>query len=63
MYVYDRWGTLLYESNNQQQGWNGEYKGSPAPIGTYVWMAVYDAGFGDAAGESKTAKGTVVLIR
>ncbi|MEM1119275.1 MAG: gliding motility-associated C-terminal domain-containing protein [Bacteroidota bacterium] len=43
--VFDRWGTLLYEANNfqindEQYGWNGEYRGQAMENGVYVFYAV-----------------------
>jgi gliding motility-associated-like protein len=36
--VYNRWGQLLYKTENQGVGWDGTYSGSKQPIETYVWM-------------------------
>lgn len=36
--VYNRWGQLLYKTENQGLGWDGTYNGSIQPIETYVWM-------------------------
>jgi len=35
--IYDRWGELVYKSNDINEGWNGAYKGKLLPIGTYVY--------------------------
>lgn len=42
--VYDRWGELVYEGkniplNDDREGWNGMYNGSPAAQGVYGWYA------------------------
>ncbi len=63
MYVYDRWGSLIFESNDLYQGWNGEFKGKPCPVGVYVWIASYESMAVDVPEERKTIKGSVVLIR
>lgn len=36
--VYNNWGELLFETNDQKVGWDGTYKGSPQPLGVYVWV-------------------------
>ncbi|MEM8909528.1 MAG: gliding motility-associated C-terminal domain-containing protein, partial [Bacteroidota bacterium] len=36
--VYNRWGTLLFESTDIEDGWDGTFKGSPQPSGVYVYM-------------------------
>jgi gliding motility-associated-like protein len=62
MLIYDRWGTFIYESNDIDQGWDGSINGSMAPLGAYVWMAIYDIRLDDGIYETKKIKGTVMLI-
>jgi gliding motility-associated-like protein len=47
MYVFDRWGEQIFESNSIDQRWDGTYKGVDSPIDTYVWKieAVEYSGF------------------
>ena len=35
--IFDRWGELLYESNDMGQGWNGVYQGRIVPVGVYTY--------------------------
>jgi len=35
--IYNRWGELIYESDDVNRGWNGFIKGSPAKQDVYVW--------------------------
>lgn len=40
--IFDRWGTLVFERNNfapnsEANGWDGNYRGQPAPLGVYVY--------------------------
>jgi gliding motility-associated-like protein len=35
--VYNNWGQLIFESNDQALGWDGTYNGIEQPIGVYVW--------------------------
>ncbi len=35
--VYDRQGTLLFETNRIEEGWDGKYRNQPLPNGLYVW--------------------------
>lgn len=37
MYIYDRWGELLFESNDDQYHWDGTYKGKQVQHGTYIY--------------------------
>jgi gliding motility-associated-like protein len=34
--IYNRWGELIYQSQNQHKGWDGMHQGKPVPQGTYV---------------------------
>ncbi len=45
--VYDRWGELVFETSDQNIGWNGTYKGAPLPPAVYVFYlkAVCGEGF------------------
>lgn len=58
-YVYDQWGELLYTSVNQNNGWDGTYKGKKEPVGVYVYYV--EAMMFD--GHQVNKKGTVTLIR
>lgn len=61
MKVYSRWGLLMYETqtSNLSEGWDGNYKGKPAPIETYVYAI--NVTFND--GSTRLFKGNVSLIR
>ena len=37
LYIYDRWGELLFESHDASIGWDGTYGGKIVQDGTYVW--------------------------
>jgi len=57
--VYNRWGQLLFETKEEQLGWNGLMKGLPQQTGAVVWM------FEGTGVDDKVyvKKGTTVLIR
>lgn len=57
--VYNRWGKLIFYTNQKGQGWNGTFNGIAQDPGTYVWMAS-GATF---TGEIIIRKGYAVLIR
>ncbi len=38
LYIYDRWGEELFESNDKNKGWDGIYKGKLVPNGVYVYL-------------------------
>jgi gliding motility-associated-like protein len=57
--VFDRWGQLVFTTTNVSQGWDGTYKGSALPAGTYVW----EVSASNTCSGPMFQKGTVLLIR
>lgn len=57
--IYNRWGKLMFETNNALNGWDGKYLGTPQPTAVYVWII---KGI-DITGKIIEQKGTVTLIR
>ncbi len=58
--IYNRWGQLLFESNDWKKRWDGKFKGSLQGTGTYVWMLTYT---NRDTGQKVLKKGTVTMIR
>jgi len=63
MFIYDRWGTLLFESNSMTDGWDGTFRGEPCPDGIYVWIVRSGGTNADEKYENSDMQGTVVLLR
>lgn len=57
--VFNRWGKLMYQTQDVTKGWNGTYAGVPQPAGVYVWII---KGL-DISQKTLELKGTVTLIR
>lgn len=38
--IYDRWGDIVFKTNDPKQGWSGTSGGINSPIDTYVYRAV-----------------------
>jgi gliding motility-associated-like protein len=57
--VYNRWGNLLFTTEDPNSGWDGRVKGVPQPVETYLWIA---EGV-DTNGKKVVQKGMVSLIR
>lgn len=57
--VYNRWGQLVFRATTLSECWNGEFKGQPQPIGTYVYTLKATTGSCGVV----VNKGTVTLIR
>lgn len=58
--VYNRIGQLVFETTDWTRRWDGNVKGQPADIGTYVWMLRYTM---KDTGKKIFRKGTATLIR
>ena len=58
--VYNRMGQLVFNTTDIAKGWDGIVNGSPAEVGTYVWMA-QGVDYKGVIHQPQT--GTVVLIR
>jgi len=42
LYIFNRWGELIFKSNDISEGWDGKYKGIiPEQTETYVWKIQY----------------------
>ncbi len=37
-YIYNRWGQLLYDWTNPEEGWDGKHKGKPVREGVYFCL-------------------------
>lgn len=57
--IFNRWGELVFVSEDVRKGWDGWYKGSPAKQDVYVWKC--QATFSD--GRDAVLKGDVTLLR
>ena len=57
--VYNRWGQLVFESQDYEAGWDGEQNGKPSPSGMYAWAITVT----DTWGVTHIYDGYVVLIR
>lgn len=60
MYIYDRWGEVIYKTQNVDNPWDGTYKnGNPiTQEGVFVWLVV----FADKFGNVQSMDGTVTLL-
>lgn len=59
--VYNRWGRVMYLSENLLPHWNGVYQdtGKPCPDGVYYWVMKYS----NVQGEEKATNGYIQLLR
>ncbi len=59
MMIFDRWGNLVFTSNNINKGWDGKYKGSEAVMDAYVYSITVQ----DLKKHDKTYRGVINLIK
>lgn len=57
--VFDRWGSLVFETDIPQYGWDGTQNGKAAEIGAYVYRLSYQL----AGKEPQVRRGYAVLLR
>ncbi len=58
--VFNRWGELVFETNNIAQGWDGTFNGKPVNPGIYVY---YVQGICPLNNSELLKKGNVTVIR
>ena len=58
-YVFNRWGEQIFESHNQDIGWDGKHKGKPVQVDAYVWLVKTI----DDKGEGHEYIGNVTVVR
>ena len=57
--IYNQWGAMLYETKDNEKGWDGTHKNNPQPVGLYVYVIKVRL----ANEDSFLKKGTIRLIR
>lgn len=56
--IINRWGNIVFTSNDAKIGWDGTYKGSIQPTENYFYFVRYHCN-----GKEKAMKGNVVIVR
>jgi gliding motility-associated-like protein len=62
IYIYSRWGELIYQSNTLEFKWDGTFNGELVPIGTYPYVMKFRSRFEPERGVFEQ-KGAVTVIR
>ncbi len=57
--IFNRYGELVFETNQWMKGWDGKYKAVPQAIGNYIWVI---KGIG-RNGKVIEMKGNVLLVK
>ena len=57
--IYDRWGEKIFETSNQNDEWDGTYKGKALDTDVYVYILNITM----RDGEVKNLKGDITLMK
>jgi len=57
--IFNRFGQLVFETNDWTKKWDGTVKGYPQPPGAFIWILTYT----DDKNVPQSSHGTTVLIR
>lgn len=60
MVIYNRWGQLVFETRDPNQGWDGFVNGKAGAAGSYIWYCEYSKRGSTPSGK---LKGSILLIR
>ncbi len=62
MSIINRYGTIVFKTNNIYEQWDGYFMGTASPVGTYIWFVTVDYYNGSNI-VKVSKKGYVTLIR
>lgn len=62
MTIFDRWGEVIYQTNDSTKPWDGYYNGLLMPSGVYPWLIKYSGNNPDYSEVTKL-EGSVTLVR
>lgn len=60
MYIFDRWGLKIFETDDLENGWDGTYKGGKCQEDVYVWKVEF---VDDPSNHAHKKAGTVNIVR
>jgi gliding motility-associated-like protein len=63
MYIYNRWGEMIYKSESLTQDWDGKYKEKDVQVDVYVYKIYYSVNHPDGNPRKETKVGTVTVMR
>ena len=61
IFIYDRWGKLVFQSGDRDFRWDGTLNGELLPAGTYAWKAEFISEFNPDRGMLSESGGVVLL--
>jgi gliding motility-associated-like protein len=58
IFIFNRWGEVVYSASDQYKSWDGSYKGKPVEEGFYNYIVNYSIGKSE-----RMKKGSIYLLR
>lgn len=62
MQIYNKWGTVVFSTEDLSEGWDGNYNGAEAPAGNYSYIVFYAGRLNEVSFE-ETYRGSFKLVR
>jgi len=62
MRIYNRWGEVIYATNNLEDRWDGTYKGLKVQPGSYPYVLSYESLYYPERAPT-VKRGSVMIIR
>jgi len=59
MQIFNRWGQLIFETNDFYNGWNGTFNGKTCKVDSYIWKINAK----DSKGKFRNLTGTINIIK
>jgi len=63
MQIWNRWGEMIYYTDDFNKGWDGTYKGRDCQMDAYVYVIYYSGLAYDGTVDERIKAGTVTLLR
>jgi gliding motility-associated-like protein len=63
LYIFDRWGGTVFQTDNIYKKWDGTFNGEDCPQGTYGWKMLYAVKGMEGNDNQFEKQGSVTLIR
>jgi gliding motility-associated-like protein len=60
--IFNRWGDLLFETNDQKEHWDGKFNGDVLNSGAYVWQLQFEGYRKDGTTYTQTLSGAIYLL-
>lgn len=61
--IFSHKGTLIFQTNDLNAGWDGTFNGQEMPVGVYIWQLSFEAADPSGFPEQKLMAGDVTLLR